>query len=336
MTLDELKTLTLSRFSLPPETILELRPILKGGSDRSFWRGVIPVLGPSIVMHYSAERQENAGYAAIASLLKRGGVAVPAIHGHDTDNRVVWAEDLGENDLHALNVRPWEERRPWYQQALVQTCTLHSCNATTHTQQGVHLMPGFDAVLYAWERNYFFERFVHGACKIELSAELKTKLDFELEALANHLCNLQKVYVHRDLQSQNIMLKEGGAWFIDFQGMREGTRFYDLGSLLYDPYVPFTPEQRLECARYYYDLGATEGMEWAVFAENFHAAAAQRLMQALGAYGFLGIVKGKSEFLHHIPAGLRNLQEAAHASGILPHLVELTERLSLISLPNQG
>jgi hypothetical protein len=31
-------------------------------------------------------------------------------------------------------------------------------------------------------------------------------------------------------------------------------------------------------------------------------------MQALGAYGFLGRVKGKSGFLAHIPAAVRNLQ----------------------------
>jgi hypothetical protein len=35
----------------------------------------------------------------------------------------------------------------------------------------------------------------------------------------------------------------------------------------------------------------------------------QRLMQALGAYGFLGLVKGRSHFLEHIPAALGNLRQ---------------------------
>ena len=39
-------------------------------------------------------------------------------------------------------------------------------------------------------------------------------------------------------------------------------------------------------------------------------------MQALGAYGFLGHVKGKRSFLDHIPAGLAVLRE------ILSELVE--------------
>lgn len=34
----------------------------------------------------------------------------------------------------------------------------------------------------------------------------------------------------------------------------------------------------------------------------------QRLMQALGAYGFLSLVKGHKHFLHHVPAALKSLQ----------------------------
>ena len=33
----------------------------------------------------------------------------------------------------------------------------------------------------------------------------------------------------------------------------------------------------------------------------------QRLMQALGAYGFLGLVKGHKHFLNHVSAAVRSL-----------------------------
>src|SRR5439155_965762 len=35
----------------------------------------------------------------------------------------------------------------------------------------------------------------------------------------------------------------------------------------------------------------------------------QRLMQALGAYGFLGLVKGHKHFLQYIPAAMNSLQQ---------------------------
>jgi hypothetical protein len=48
-------------------------------------------------------------------------------------------------------------------------------------------------------------------------------------------------------------------------------------------------------------------------------------MQALGAYGFLGLKKGLMVFLDHIPAGLRNLQNATSHVRFLSRLHELSK-----------
>ena len=50
------------------------------------------------------------------------------------------------------------------------------------------------------------------------------------------------------------MIKNGRPVLIDFQGMREGCLFYDLGSLICDPYVTFTDEERNELMNFYYEL----------------------------------------------------------------------------------
>ena len=49
--------------------------------------------------------------------------------------------------------------------------------------------------------------------------------------------------------------------------------------------------------------------EPAEFKRVYVLCAAQRLMQALGAYGFLGHEKGRTEFLAHIPVALPRLLE---------------------------
>ena len=43
-------------------------------------------------------------------------------------------------------------------------------------------------------------------------------------------------------------------------------------------------------------------------------------MQALGAYGFLGLVKGNKTFLDHIPAAMESLRSLA---GEIAHLEKL-------------
>ena len=110
--------------------------------------------------------------------------------------------------------------------------------------------------------------------------------------------------MHRDFQSQNIILRDGQAYLIDFQGMRPGLAEYDLASLLYDPYVRLTESERAELLDFYRTIAAVNDP---AFQEKVRLCAMQRLMQALGAYGYLGLTKGNRIFLTHIPAALRSL-----------------------------
>ena len=154
----------------------------------------------------------------------------------------------------------------------------------------------------------------------------------ELCGLAERLASGKRCLVHRDMQSQNVMIYREEPFLIDFQGMRFGSRFYDLGSLLCDPYVSFTDAERMELLSFYYGLSHAEPA-WGEFTESFWQASAQRLMQALGAYGFLGIKKGLQGYLAHIPAALRNLRMAAKNVRTLPQLQNLcNECLSRLHL----
>jgi len=119
------------------------------------------------------------------------------------------------------------------------------------------------------------------------------------------------------------MIRDGEPFLIDFQGLRFGSPFYDLGSLLCDPYVDFSSSEQGELLLFYYDL-SKQDLDWAAFQDTFWEASAQRLMQALGAYGFLGLNKGLKAYLDHVPAGLRNLQRASRQAASLPRLCELS------------
>ena len=63
------------------------------------------------------------------------------------------------------------------------------------------------------------------------------------------------------------------------------------------------------------------------FRELCDLCAMQRLMQALGAYGFLGLVKEHSHFLTHIPAALTSLREITARIPGLEHLRRLLDRM---------
>lgn len=304
---------------------LRIRPLGARGSDRAFFRLVWPANESAILIDYDPKRQENCYHAAIAQFLEDIGVPAPHLLGHDPFNYVAVMQDLGETDLWSLRNAEKDVRDGLYEQAIVALQRLHSFPRKEFPSGQVKLMSPFDGQLYRWERDYFREHFVGNICRIRLDSGFSRVLESELSRLAQRLIAGPQCLIHRDLQSQNIMVYQGEPIFIDFQGMRFGSPFYDLGSFLCDPYVELTEEERQNHLSFYYRL-ADWGLDWGAFKVCFWEASVQRLMQALGAYGFLGLTQGLRNFLAHIPAGLCNLEVAVSFCAELPCLRDLLAR----------
>jgi hypothetical protein len=135
--------------------------------------------------------------------------------------------------------------------------------------------------------------------------------------------------VHRDFQSQNIIIRNGQAHLIDFQGMRPGLAEYDLASLLYDPYVELPEDERAELTSYYRERQLENGIAInGDFDLKLRLCAMQRLMQALGAYGFLGLVKDHKHFLKHVAPAMESLQ---HTIAEIDGLTELDKTLQQLT-----
>jgi aminoglycoside/choline kinase family phosphotransferase len=157
-----------------------------------------------------------------------------------------------------------------------------------------------------------------------------------------------KSVIHRDFQSQNIMItKRGIPRILDYQGARMGPPAYDLASILWDPYYRLEDNLRERLLNYYVaqmkkippptpplskgGMGGLSGNYQFVeseFKNSLLPCRLQRHMQALGAYGFLSKVKGKKYFLKYVPEGLRLLKEDVLLSkDKYPGLYDLTMKL---------
>jgi hypothetical protein len=306
----------------PESATIQMTLLFEGGSDRSFYGVRTGDQRSFVFMHYNSAREENNYYAAIAEFLLSIDVAAPRIIRHDPVRCFILMQDLGKVDLWSSRQAPWEQRQTLYRKTLDIILKLHRFSSEAFPVKTVPLMEAFSVGLYRWERDYFRENFVERVCKVKHSSQSFEALEEELAALAERLERRSRRLIHRDLQSRNVMVFEGKPVLIDFQGMRFGNPFYDLGSLLYDPYVAFTNEERLDLLSHYY-RSSDYTLDWAEFQTVFREASAQRLMQALGAYGFLGWGRGLRNFLEYIPQGLENLIDAATHAGNLPNLLDL-------------
>src|ERR1700757_1104606 len=289
---------------------IKIAPIQKGGSDRKFYRIRCSAEQALILVKYNLEREENRHYVTIASFLSEHRIRVPEIYFHDADEGLIWLEDLGERDLYSYRDETWLVRRAFYESALDQIAALHALPESVCLQMKQDLPAEFNSELYLWEQNYFFENCLGRLFKIDTAKLTQLASLPALQEIADHLASLPRVLVHRDFQSQNIIIRNGQAHLIDFQGMRPGLAEYDLASLLYDPYVDLPESERGELTAYYHGRQVENGIAIdGDFDLKLRLCAMQRLMQALGAYGFLGLVKGHKHFIQHIPKALNSLRD---------------------------
>jgi aminoglycoside/choline kinase family phosphotransferase len=317
---------------LPGFSPISLQPIEKGGSSRYFFRVSSPERSVILVQDLG-EKEENRHYASLAEFLSSHGVPVPRVLARSDEEGLLWLEDLGEQDLWATRNEPWEIRRPLYESVLRGISLLHRIPSHATDVEGLHLQLAFDERLYCWEQEYFTQHCLGDLFDVAATERSALLSSEAMRGLASDLALLPRQLVHRDFQSQNILIRNGEAVFIDFQGMRPGLAQYDLASLLCDPYVTISPEERSHLLSYYKTIQSESGIASSEeFNRIFWQCAVQRLMQALGAYGFLSIHRGKPAFRAHVAPAMIRLREALsslHPDDRLEELAAVLKNLKL-------
>lgn len=288
-----------------------LNPLSARGSAREFIRAFYGHRR-AILIAYEATRHENTLYADHARQLAQINVPVPRVLADLPEIQVSALEDLGDISLltRIESASPQTILR-LYRRILPEVLRLHVRGSDVARKARMELMPPFDQRLYAWEHGYFSEHFLQNRRHLKTGAIRAIRRD--LHSIAARLLRHPQVLIHRDLQSTNILFHRGRPVFIDFQGMRWGSPYYDLASLLADPYVQLDENIQLDLLNGYRALSPN----WNLTEDDFWMAVIQRLAQALGAYGKLGAAPATAEFARHIPAALAQMRRAVrHLPGL--------------------
>lgn len=276
----------------------DLTLVAEGASGRCIMRCSLPPCVGIIGIYWTAARADNASFPAAADGLLAAGVRVPRVYTRQEYGEGCGAclvEDLGEQSLLSLRNAPQDAKLRAYEAALYTMQTFHTVRVNWSMQ------PPFDAELYTWEHAYFAEHLLGRHLRHPAASGFAQQP--ACRQVAAWLAAQPRVPIHRDFQSQNIILRDGKAYCIDFQGMRAGLGEYDLASLLYDPYMELTDGERAELLKWLTPLpGPTADPEL------LQACALQRLMQALGAFANIGYNRRNSWYLNLIPTALHTLR----------------------------
>jgi aminoglycoside/choline kinase family phosphotransferase len=301
-----------------------------GGSDRRYFR--IRNNGKTaVLMECKRDDPDFERHLIYTRFFEGHAVPVPGLIAFDDDAKCALFEDLGDTSLYSYLKLPHDEAHveDIYRSVLDILVALHG-RATEHVHECPPLKDRiFDYDYLRWETNYFLDQFVLGLRKTALRN--KAALQNEFHRLAQKVDAFPRGVMHRDFQCQNIMITPGGIpRVIDFQGARMAPAAYDVASILWDPYHRLDDGVRERLMDYYVDemKRSSAGFNDPLFRKGLIPCRLQRHMQALGAYGFLSVVKGKKYFLKHIPEALRLLKEESDAAnGDYPELRKLVHSL---------
>jgi NDP-sugar pyrophosphorylase family protein/aminoglycoside/choline kinase family phosphotransferase len=294
-----------------------------GGSDRKYYRTKIDG-NSAVLMQCSPDDPDFQRHIEYTQFFLRYSIPVPELLQVETEKMSAMFEDLGDLSLYSYLKCPREQKdvEEVYKRVIDILIMMHTI-VTEHVAECPLLMNRiFDYEYLRWETSYFIERFVEGIMNIRVKNP--SVLDHEFHRLATTVDSYLKTVIHRDFQSQNIMITKGGIpRLLDYQSSRIAPPAYDVVSLLWDPYYRLEDDMRERLLDYYIDkmkmsntpspplLKGDKGVFFNTtnFKETILSCRLQRHMQALGAYGFLSQVKGKKYFLKHVPEGLRLLKE---------------------------
>lgn len=316
-------------FGKSPEKITQLKG---DGSDRSIYR--LQCSGETVIGISGENHAENLAFVQFSNHFAHYDLPVPKIYTTQLADGIYLEEDLGSETLFDRISKVKEKSSDnilnLYRKVIVWLPGFQVVAAKDLDFSYCYQYREFSRDAMLWDLQYFRHRFLDifydgEFCEADLLKDFRVFTDY-LSHADSHF------FLYRDFQSRNIMLKNDRPYFIDYQSGRRGALQYDLASLLYDAKARLPENIReelidfyLECVQKYVEIDSAQFMQY------FYEFVLMRILQALGAFGFLSTVKGKTQFNAGIPLALANIASIMDKVAVLKKLPTLKKILSQLT-----
>lgn len=292
------------------EAPTSIEPLPGAGSNRKYFR----LKGKeSLIGVYGTSTEENRAFIYMARHFSQKGLPVPRILAEAPDQSAYLQDDLGDTSLFQLIKQGRESGN-------------FSDEETNILKQTIRLLPQiqfegskemdfsycyplatFNRRSVLWDLNYFKYCFLK-ATGLEFQENL---LEDDFERMADTLLQIEpQVFMYRDFQSRNIMIREEKPYFIDFQGGLKGPFYYDVASFLWQAKANYPDSLRQELLDEYLDaLRPYHAIDKEQFLTTLRHFVLFRTLQVLGAYGFRGYFEKKAHFIQSVPYAIENLRQ---------------------------
>lgn len=309
------------------EPCVECLVLSGGGSSRRYYR--LSGASRSCIGTVAADVRENEAFFAFTRHFLAHGMPVPQLYAVADDSCHYLQQDLGDQSLYAILLEKKRQGGGFdatmmdlYRQALTDLDAMQRAGRDMDFSLAFP-RAAFDRRSMLWDLNYFKYNFLKLA-HIPFDEEL---LEDDFQALVDFLLQADCSYfMYRDFQGRNIMVADDSSLhYIDYQGGRRGAAQYDVASLLYSAKSDLPEPLRNELLRHYVSLHGDSH-----FMTHFWGYVLLRIMQAMGAYGYRGLIERKPYFLESIPLAAANLRLVVEGHPLplrLPELERVWQRI---------
>jgi aminoglycoside/choline kinase family phosphotransferase len=266
-------------------------------SARRFHRLFLADGTTCIVMDYGSPFDAETDDVRLARIFARADLPVARVlHVLPAAGALV-VEDFGDETFETALTHPASDRLParddLYRSAVRLAADIATRGTDALLRSDRASGPALDDERFLFEMRFFLEHYVGGFLG---HREVAIEVQESVEALAVRIASHPRVLCHRDYHSRNIMVRGNGALaLVDIQDARWGPDTYDLASLLRDAYVDIGEDEVDDL----FDLYCRQlpgSHELAAVRTRFDIVAAQRMIKALGTFGYQIAVLGRERY----------------------------------------
>ena len=291
--------------SLDGYSFTEIEQVSSDASFRNYFRAIDDEKGSFIVMDSDPSLENNEKFIGVSSLLNQISMPIPFIFEEDDSGRYFLISDLGQKTL--FDYRKESKTKGFYDRA-IELLVFMQANGSSLMNQ----LPQYDDSLLYSEMELFKEWF----CFHELGLSVRQLEKIDFDPLFNHLAqranHQDRVLVHRDFHSRNILISDKEKLgLVDYQDAVCGPITYDIVSLLRDCYVKIDLPEMHDMLRMYYDhlvKNQITNKPLNEFMIDFDLMGAQRHFKAIGIFSRLKHRDNKEAYMNDIPLTMSYLK----------------------------
>ena len=262
-----------------------------------------------ILVSYPANTQKSLkSFLNVQNLFHQKEFSVPKILAQDEAGGFLLLEDLGSLSLEQYYLE--NHKLDFHKKAL---------DFLFRLQKNVHsddLKTKFDVNQGLHELIFTYQQFNHAFLE-----EDKKKLFEEFRDINEKLVQPPLVPSHRDFHSRNLFIYKDQLYIIDFQDAGFYPVYYDVASLIEDPYISLSDQDKRLLIKYY-------EKKWSIMdRRQFQLTAAQRLFKAAGSFMSFFHLRGQNQHLKYISSSLKRVESILEKQNEYPYFLKYVQLL---------